>query len=70
MIQAKRLRYVTVRANRQVRFQHHREVLDRNFTPLNQLALWGLKSWFVVHPMKFLRQFATVDAILSAIPSH
>jgi uncharacterized membrane protein (UPF0136 family) len=70
MIQTEGLRYVTVPTNRQVRFQHHREVLDRNSVPPHQHALGALQRWFVVSPVKFLKRFATVDAMLSAIPSH
>jgi hypothetical protein len=70
MFAYERLRYVTVPTNRQVCFQHRREVLDRNSTPLNQRAAGALKGWFVVYPVKFLKRFATVAAGLSAIPSH
>jgi hypothetical protein len=70
MFAYERLRYVTVPTNRQVCFQHRREVLDRNSTPLNQQALWALKCGFVVYPVKLLKRFATVAARFSGIPSH
>ena len=60
MVLSERLRYVTVPTNREARFQDYREVFDRPSTPLDQLA-FGLKSWFVVHPLKFLSWFVTVD---------
>jgi hypothetical protein len=62
MFVSERLRYVTVPTNRQVRFQHHRDVLDRNFRPSDQHALRALKSWFMVYPVKSFKRFATVDA--------
>ena len=39
MFVSERLRYVTVPTNRQVRFQHRREVLDSHSTPSHQRAL-------------------------------
>jgi len=70
MVSTERLRYVTVPTNRQVCFQHRREVLDRNCTPPHQLALRALKRWSMVYPLKFLERFATIEARLSAIPSY
>jgi hypothetical protein len=70
MVASERLRYVTVPTNRQVRFQHYREVLDRNSTPSHQQAVIAAKRWLVVDPVKFLKRFATVAAGFSAIPSH
>jgi hypothetical protein len=70
MFMSEKLRYVTVPTNRPVRFQHRREVLDSNSRPTDQRALRGQQRWFMVYPMKFLKRFATVDAYLSAIPSH